>query len=682
MSDAPDDNIVKEALEAFEIALEAENENRNNAKEDIEFALLDNQWDEKIRNERQLAGRPSLTINKLKPVIRQVVNDSRQNRPATKVNPCDSNADPKTAEVLGGLIRNIEASSDADVAYDTAIEAAVAGGFGYWTINVDFSLNAVDEQSLASAGASAFEKDIFIRRVANPFSVFGDPYSQAADSSDWMQAHVIETLTRDQFKRKYRGAKETNFDDGWQDVRAPWRDGDEVQIAAYWKREKIIRKAVLVQLADTEEMVGAQLVMFEDDPELQKVLALGATVVGPPRDVSSFKVTQHVVNGVEELEKNDWAGAYIPIVPVYGEEVNIEGKRLFRSLIRSAKDSQQMFNYWQTTATEIVALAPRVPYIIEEDAIPKGEAGKWATANSQSHPYLKVKKGSPIPQRQSGPQIPAGVLEMAMQASDQIKAITGIYDASLGARSNETSGRAIMARQREGDVSTFHFIDNLTRAIRHSGRIIVDLIPKVYSTERVVRILGEDGRPDSVTLNDAQNMHDVRTGRYDVTVSAGPSFTTRREEAAMQMIELVRAFPDAAPIIGDLLARNLDWPGADEIAKRLERLLPPGAKDEEGQIDPAIQAQLQQMAEALQVLQAELQKATESRDLEVLKLKIEGYRAETDRLQAMQPAMTPEVIAGIVQQTLGQLASDGLPNAEGAPAGPGPFGQPEMGQAA
>lgn len=678
-----DNDIVKDALEAFEAAEEAESDNRELAKEDILFARMGEQWDQAIAEERRLAGRPCLTVNKLQAVIRQVVNDARQNRPATKVHPCDSNADPDTAEVLSGLIRNIEASSDADVAYDTAVDAAISGGFGYWRINTDYSLNAVSEEGLKQAGASAFEQDIFIRRIANPFCVFGDPYSQAADSSDWMQAHVIDTMTTEQFKAKYKGASETDFGSHvWTDIKAPWKDGNNVQVAEYWKREKITRNAVLVQLPDTEEGPGQSLVMFEDDAELKIAVEAGAMVDGRPRPVSSFNVCQYIVTGVEMLEKNEWRGAYIPIIPVYGDEVNVEGKRHLRSLIRDAKDAQRMLNYFETTVTELAALQPRVPFIGPKGAF-KTDVRKWSTANTQSHAYIEY-DGQEAPQRQPGPQVPQGLVERALTSSDHIKQITGIYDASLGARSNETSGVAIRTRQMEGDVSTFHFIDNLTRAIRHSGRVLVDLIPKVYSTERVIRILGEDGRPDSVTINaeGAERMHDVRTGRYDVTITAGPSFTTRREEASAQMIELIRSYPDAAPIIGDLLARNLDWPGADEIAKRLERMLPPGVRDEEGQIPPEVQAQMQQMGEALNVLQQELQKATDKNNIDEAKIAVEQYKAETDRMQALTPAMPPEAIALIVRQTLQEIVSEVLPGAEVAPAEPSAFAQPEMGQAA
>jgi hypothetical protein len=690
----PADDIVKEAVEAFEVAQDASTRNHEHYKEDVRFARLSEQWPEQLRKEREVQGKPCLTINKLQSVIRQVVNDARQNRPASKVLPCDSKADPETAEVIAGIIRNIEASSDADVAYDTAVDCAASGGFGYWSINVDYAVNAISDDQLEGFGASAFEKDIFIRRIANPLSVFGDPYSEAADSSDWMQAHIVSRIKKEDFEDKYPKAEFTDFSAAqWVNIREPWNDGDTVQIAEYWKREPIQKRAVMLQMPDSEDGVGEQLILMADDPAAKQAMELGAQVIAE-RQVKAFKVCQYVVNGVELLEENDWAGSYIPIVPVYGDEVNFEGRRHFRSLICDAKDPQQNFNYWRSTATETIALAPRVPFIIDEDAIPKGEEKKWSTANSSSHPYLKVKKGAAW-SRQTSAQIPTGIMQEALNAADDIKAVTGIYDASLGARSNETSGVAIRTRQMEGDISTFHFIDNLTRAIRHSGRILVDLIPKVYNTERVIRILGEDGSADAKPINapyqvkpatDDQDaimaMHDLRVGRYDVTVTAGPGYTTRRQEAAEQMMNLIQSYPDAAPIIGDLLAKNLDWPGADEIAKRLEKMLPPNLRDDQGGVDPAIQQQLQQMAQALQMLQGELQKASDKRDLDAAKVQIDAYKAATERMAAIAPAFGPNEVAAVVRQTLAEVASEMLPNEEAAPAGPGPFGQPAMGQAA
>lgn len=680
MSDA---DILKEAREAFQRAYDYEIVNRREAREDIEFARLSRQWPRQIEKQRLRERRPCLTVNKLAPVIRQVVNDARQNRPSIKVLPKDDKADIETAEVISGLIRNIEQTSNADVAYDTAIDQAVSGGFGYWRVDLDYAYGEAPSD-LKDAGVELFEQDICIKRVSNQFSVYGDPDSTTADSSDWMRSFVVEMVPHKEFKRKCPNAKMTDFSaEAWQGIEGQWRTDTAVMVAEYWKREETTKLVIGVQ---TENEVTVMTVtdfqkLQKDDPTIEAVTQ--------PRPVKCCKVTKYLITGAEVLETEEWPGTFIPIIPVYGDEVIFEGNRHFRSLIRDAKDANQMFNFWRTAATELVALAPKAPFIGEEGAF-SVDPQKWATANTASHAFIEYKKGGNPPQRQEFAGVPAGALQEALNASDDIKAITGVYDASLGARSNETSGRAIQVRQREGDVSTFHFIDNLTRAIRHTGKVIIDLIPKVYSTPRIVRILGEDGKPQTVKVNQepdeneaqenrdaAIRIHDLRVGRYDLAVTSGPSFTTKREEAATQMIELIRSYPDAAPIIGDLLAKNLDWPGADEIAKRLEKMLPPGVRDDEtGGIPPEAQQQIQQMAQAIQELGQRLQEAESKHGIDAAKVEVDRYKAETDRLQATQQAMGPVEIQAIVMQTLHDLLSPNeLPQGEGSFSGP--TGQPE-----
>lgn len=632
-------DILKDAQDFLSSAESAETKNRKTWRDDVKFARLGDQWPEPIKRQRATERRPCLTINKLGPVIRQVVNDARQNRPAIKVMPQDNNADPETAEVMTGLIRNIEQTSNADVAYDTAIDAAVSGGFGYWRVNLDYATE-VDLDRLEGMGEEAFTQDVCIKRIMNPLSVYGDPDSTLADSSDWMRCLVLDKMNEKQFKKKYPNAKVSSFDAAdWGSCPKGWKTEKEVTVAEYWVRQEVVVEVIGVQLPDTEEAPGEVVVMkAEQWASLQKQGHQG-TVVGMPRPVKSYKVTQYIVTGIEVLDTKEWPGQYIPIVPVYGDEVICDGERYFRSLIADARGPQEQYNFWITQATELVAMAPRQPYIG-----PKGAFSdpKWNTANTASHSYIEY-TGPQAPTRQAPPSVPPGDIQLALSASDDIKAVTGIYDASLGARSNETSGKAIIARQREGDVSTFHFIDNLSRAIRHTGRIILDLIPKVYSTPRMVRILGEDGTPENKPINQEVEeqgddgsvfvrMHDFRVGRYDLAVTAGPSFTTKREEAASQMVELIRAYPAAAPIIGDLLAKNLDWPGADEIAERLKKMMEMQMGGGE-QPDPAAMAKAQ---------------------TDAAKVQVEQFKAETERMTA-QANVTPQDVQQIVIQTLRQV---------------------------
>jgi len=622
-------DLLKEALEGFEKTAEHDAHNRKAWEDDVDFSLMENQWPERVRRDRELEGRPCLTVNKLVSMGRQVVNDARRNKPGIRIMPVDSEADPETAEVLNGLIRNIEQSSNAEVAYDTALEHAVFGGFGFFRINTRYTSD------------DTFDQDVVIERVPNPLAVYPDCYSTAADSSDWNYCYVTDTMTKAAFKKAYPGAEEVDWEgEAWSGVGAPWMDGDFVQVAEYWVREKVKRTILL--LTD-----GAVVPVEDYEANRPAFDAKGVQVQGS-RDVDSHRVRQYVMSGAEVLETVDWAGKYIPIIPVYGAEINFKGKRHFRSLIRGAKDAQRMFNYWRTTSTELVALAPKAPFIGRKGAF-ETDAAKWATANVQSHAFIEF-DGPEAPQRQPFSGVPAGALQEALNASDDIKSVIGMFDASMGARSNETSGKAIIARQMEADNATFHFIDNLSRAIRHAGRVLIDLIPQVYSVPRVIRVLGEDGESEMKAVNQPvqeqerdplteevrviSRIYDLTSGRYDLTVSAGPSFASLRQEAASQMIELIRAYPQAAPVIGDLLVKNLDWPGAEEIAERMRKAAGLGEDGEDAGPDPQAMQVVQQYQSALQEMQAKYQALEADKSLEARKLDIAAFEAETKRISA------------------------------------------------
>lgn len=634
---------IKQITEIFEDNVERESENRTNAEQDIRFAKLSEQWPEQAKRERDMEGRPCLTLNKMPTFIRQVVNDSRQNSPQIKVKPVDDESDPDTAEVMAGLIRNIEYTSQADVAYDTALDSATTCGMGFWRIATEYC----DEES--------FSQDIYIHRITNPLSVVFDSRSESIDGSDWRHAALVDHIARDEAQRRYNASKDIKSfagEDGQIYSRDYDDDDDLIKIVEFWHVDEEFEK--LLMLSDGSVLTEEEY--LKPHPEigipLKDVFATMGVTVSRERKSIKRRVRQYIC-GSEIIETNDWAGKWIPIIPVFGEEVFRDGKRYLKSLIRDAKDAQRNFNYWRSGATEAVALGPKTPFIGPAGAFDSNNS-KWATANLKNHPYIEYDGGIP-PQRQPFVGVPAGMLQEAMNASDDMKAIIGIYDASLGARSNETSGKAIMARQREGDVSTFHFIDNLSKSIAHTGRILVNLIPKIYDTERVIRVIGADGESKNIPLKQ-QTEHkgiarifDLGIGKYDVAVDTGPSFTTQREEAANQMIELIRSYPNAAPIIGDLLAKNLGWPDSEEISRRLKAMLPPQIQQlgsEEGlppevmQKNQQMQQQLQQMQQAMQQGMAEFQKLQAEHEamkidksMEARKLDIEAFAKETDRIK-------------------------------------------------
>tara|TARA_R110002033_G_scaffold169000_2_gene209138 strand:- start:102 stop:1706 length:1605 start_codon:yes stop_codon:yes gene_type:complete len=341
---------------------------------------------------------------------------------------------------------------------------------------------------------------------------------------------------------------------------------------------------------------------------------------------------RYIINGVEVLEEETWPGMCIPICPVWGDEYYQDGKRYFKSLIGDAKDSQAMFNFWRSATTELVALAPKTPWVGPKGFIPKGHESKWASANTRSHAYLEFDPASGgAPQRQAFAGVPAGAMQEALSSNEDMQAITGIYPSSIGARSNETSGRAIMARERQGDVSNFHFLDNLSRAIQYAGKILVDIIPSIYSERETIRVLGEDQAEKVVQLTQEaggaieegmtgdKKLYNLSVGRYDVTVKTGPSFSTQREETRETLIELMRAVPGAAGVVGDALLEHMDFQGADRIAKRLKAMLPENIRfledekisDSENPEAAALQAQLDQGRQQMQQMQQQGQALTQ-----------------------------------------------------------------------
>jgi hypothetical protein len=550
-----------------------------------------------------------------------VVNDGRQNKPAIRISPVDHGIDKDTADVMQGLVRHIEYSSDADVAYQNAFEYAVTCGFGAFRILTEYC----DDQS--------FDQQIRIEPVADPLCAYFDPLAKRPDRSDARYAFIVERMSRDEFKRRWpNAAASSSYFEGEHGEAAGWISDSSVQVAEYWYVEPKKRKLLLLATGE---------IVFEDE--------LGAPQEGVPVEREREAVTHVVkcakINGIEVLEEDEWPGRYIPIVPVFGRELWVENKRKLFSLIRFARDPQQLYNYYKTAQAEAVMLAPKAPFIGVEGQF-EGHENKWQTANLVNYAYLEYRpvslNGQPAPPPQRNAyEPPIQALSVgAMQSADDIKATTAIFDASLGARSNETSGVAILQRQREGDTANFHFIDNLARAQKHVGRILLDLIPKIYDTDRWVRILGDDQKQRVVRVNASyrdeegrQREYNLSAGKYDVTVSTGPSYATKRQEAFAMLTEFARSWPQLFQIAGDIVFRNSDIPGADELADRIRKTLPPQlAADDEGsqQLPPQAQAQLQALATQNQQLTEELNRV--SQELQTRRLEIESR----ERIAALQ----------------------------------------------
>ena len=609
---AKDDEIIRQALDNYDAADTAMREILDDAKLDIEFAAGD-QWDEVTLKDRK--GRPSLTINKLQNIINQVANDQRQNRPSVTARPVDSNIDKDTAKIINGMLRHIQYQSDSEVSFDTACDHAITCGLGYVRVRTDY----IDDQS--------FDQEIIIDRVENPLNVrFPVHLCRKADWSDAPYAFVTYEMNRKDFERKYPDATPKDWE--IRNAFSTWLTNDTVTVAEYWNVETATKPLSVTDPATGEKKT---------------------------RDVESRKVMWYLITAGEVLDEAEWLSKSIPLVPVLGKEVIVNGRKRYLSLIRFSKDAQRMLNYWKSLETEMIALAPKAPYIGAEGQF-KGYESKWQSANTRNTPYLEYVPitlgGNPIgaPQRAQQVQIPNAIVNAINEAKEDIKETTGIFDASIGAKSNETSGRAILARQREGDTGTFHFIDNLTRGMRHVFRICIDIIPKVYDTARTVRILGEDMEETAIVVNSpyidpetgAEKFYQMSADRYDVVVDVGPSFATKRIEAAESMTQFMQALPQQAPLFADLAARNMDWQGAEEIADRIKADLKAKAPHifaEEEQAQGGGQQgmgeeEIRQIIGDLQALQQQLaQKDQESQQLQEVigKMEQELENKEADR---------------------------------------------------
>lgn len=660
------EDVLTLARERFKRCVDFEAENREKQRDDIRFAAASPddpwQWEEKARKVRTDAGRPCLTLNKLPLHIKQVTNDIRQNRPTIKYRAANDKAAPEVAEILTGLARHIEAQSDADVAYDTAADNEVTHGVGYVRVLTDF------------ASDDSFDQEIFIRRIRDPFKVYLDPACEDPAGADAQFGFIEETLSEAEFREQYPDADAIDWDFTTQ---ADW----------YSKGEKTVRVAeyFAIERRETELALWANgATSFKGDPLPQGVVAGERPL--KTRKLQRPYLCWRKITGFQVLEKREYTWKYVPIARAIGNEHIVDGKHVISGLVRNAKDAQRMYNVGQSAVTERVMLAPKAPWLAAAEAI-EGYEQVWQSANSANHSYLPFNatdehgNALPPPQRVAPATVEPGLQQVVLASAEDIKATTGQFDASLGQRSNETSGKAIMARQREGDTATYHYGDNVARLVRHVGRIILDMLPTVYDTARVARILGEDDSEDFAYVDPEmqsayaemkddsgaiRKIFNPNVGRYDILVTTGPSYTTRRMEAFEAMSQMTQANPQLWQVIGDQLVRNMDWPGADDMAERLKVTLLPavqqmlGEKGEEQQIPPHVQQMVEQMGQQIQQLGAQLQQASQDANKtqnETRKLDIEAYKAETERMQALAPAITPEQISAIVMQTVREIMS-------------------------
>lgn len=600
------------------------------AEDDLKF-LSGEQWPSQVKTERELEQRPCLVNNVLPTFIDQVMGDQLQNKPSIKVSAVDpasvdtpegeqeelkisnraGKKDYSLGEVFTGAIKNIEYNCDAETAYDMAFQSALESGMGYLRVLSDF------------ANEETFDQELLIKHISDQFSVIIDPNAREIDKSDAGWMIIDDNMPKDAFKEQYPGV-EAEALAGSTDL-GEWYTEKTVRVSEYFTRE--------LELKEQSLLSDGRVVWAEDLEPILDELAVQGITVKRSRKVKTYKVVWRKITGSAVLEGPiELHCTTIPVVPVWGKSITIKKKTIYRSLIRYSKDAQRMANYWDSAAAESIALAPKAPFIGAEGHT-EGREDEWENANTKNLAiltYVPQFPNDPGPRRDQPSAVPAAELTMASTATDKIKGTIGMFDASIGAQGNETSGRAIIARQRESDTGTFKFIDNLSKAISRIGRLLVEMIPPTYDSERVMRLKFEDETEDYVILNqqvlDEQTnewvtIHDLNVSKYDVVVNTGPAYSTQRMEAAEAMIQFAQAVPAAAAVMADLIAQNMDWPGSDVITERLKKIMPPEVLTNE---------EREKLAEDM----PEQPEPTPEQQLQMKELEVRGMEADVGAAQA------------------------------------------------
>jgi hypothetical protein len=645
MAKKDDKKLLSTARDRFKKCVEADQENRRNAVEDLKFLHVPGeQWDGTLKTERGI--RPCYEFNKLRVTVKRIVNDIRANRPVGKVRAVED-GDKDTADTIEGLCRNIWTVSDADAAIDTAAEYSVGGGMGAWRVVTKYSTD------------DAWDQDIVIEPIRNPLTLWCDPSAKDPMKRDATHWFLESRMSKEAYEAKYGKKDAVEWESSEFDDEIDWQDDDSVRVCEYWYRKPVTKTLLL--LSDGKTIEASEMpAMPPMGPDGQPVRVLRE------RTVQAHQICMAIIAGDKVLEgPTEWAGSQFPFVMVYGEHVVVDGKSHWFGLTRFAKDAQRAYNFSRTLAIETVAKAP-----LDTDWATVTQASglteQWARAHKELLPFRLYNPdpqspGPPV--RSQGAQVPIGLVNEMQWSSEDIKGVTGIFDNSLGRQANENSGVAIRARQAQGEIATFNYSDNIARGVRRTYEILVDLIPKVYDTERAIRVLGADGAEKYAKVNtfdeQGQPLNDLSRGKYDVAVTIGPNMGTQRQEAAEVYMGLMQGNPGLFPVVGDLVVKTFDYPYSEEMAERLRLMAPPqiqqylAQKEQTGKsLDPQalaamaqaeqMMALVQQQSDLVQQAAAEAEGLKSEAQQEVSKIQTEAAKLEADFQKKMAALTTKE----------------------------------------
>lgn len=590
-----DRTLLEQIRDRYAVMVEADEDNRDQGMEDLEFVTVPgNQWDDNMKQER--GERPCYEFNKLRVTCKRVINEMRANRPSGKVRGVED-GDTETAEVYSGLIRNIWNNSDGDSVIDHAAEYQVQAGMGAWRISTRYVSDDV------------FDQDIVIESIPNPFCLYADPSSKdplKRDAYDWI---LTERISKKEYKKRWPKVQKVSWEGSEYDDDDEWEDDETIRIAEYWWKEPVIKE--IWQLEDGKVI----------DSESDEAAAIDQELIKKRRTIETHKIMMCIASGEAILEKPiEQAGKEHRFVMIFGEYIIVDGKVLWFGLPRFAKDAQRSYNVSRTAITETIAQAPQAKWWSTVEQA-KGHTEKWAEAHKKNFPFLLFNadpKYPGTPQRMGGADVPIALIQESQLASEEIKAVTGIFSPDLGAGDNAKSGVQERERRAQGQIATFNYQDNQTKGVLRTWEILIDLIPLIYDTERTMRVLGEDDSEEYVKINsmvqgegeELIKVHDLAEGKYDVTVTAGPSFATQRQEASETYGQMAQSSPELMAVAGDLIVKALDLPYADEISERIKAMLPPEIQqiiNKDAEMTPEAQQMMQQAQQAMQVVEQQMQ---------------------------------------------------------------------------
>lgn len=680
-----DDKILQQAKDRFKLCQLWEGQFQRLYWLDVKFALGDSdngwQWPTELKNQRELNMRPSLTINKTQMQVLMIVNEGRKNKPSIKVRPVGETVSSKAAEVWEGLMRHIEYASKAQSIYDDACESQVQGGIGYWRVITDY----VDENS--------FDQDIFIAPVQDHMGVMLDPAIKHKDGSDAKFGFIFENMNRKEFERQYPDIElplanaSSPFDEN-----GDWITTEEVRIAEYYRL--VEHRDQLIHL-ETSDGDASTFLRSEVPSVFKKALEEAEDAKSSKlktRNVIRKELEWYKICGVKIIDRRRLKGKYIPLIRLPGRERRVEGRLERKGLVRTLKDAQRMYNYNVSGEAEVVGLQTKSPYLAPVAAI-EGNEDAWFNSNRQNAAVLtwrhKDEDGGdiPPPQRIEPPTPSAAFIEGIRISAADMEMASGMYSPQQQNPALERTPKAIDQRNRISDTANYDFVDNLGLAIAHTGRVILDMAPHYYDTQRIIKIMAKDGSLADIYIDpDAQDPYkelvedenitkiilNPKIGRYLVQADIGPAYATQLQEAWNAIVQIISGSPELINVFGDLMFKAADFPMADLIAERIRRQInntAPWLLDDtkEGPLVAQLQGQIadlsQKLAGALQDLAEKklaLKSKSEMRDIDVYDAHTRRITGETNAVVDLINTPLGSAILLAIQKTLAEAGRDDL----------------------